>query len=354
MIDRPPERLRPVKAVPAGEPPTPSRRRGVVAISGVAAAVTVALVAFVLLQNGGDAAPIVVPNSLVKIDVETNEIVDVVGVGGEPGEVEIVGDYVFVASKDEGTLSRFDMRTRDLTTSGRYRTSGALDHQGTAWLWVASGESAQVPRIEPESLQSTIAVQLPAPTNGYVPIAVGGGSLWETSNLLVRRWHLDTLRLQRTYPIELVDFPLELVFGHGAAWLGLGRSNELLRIDASSGRARRIPVGSGPAGQAVGFGTVWSAMLGDDTVWRVNPRTGKVRGIVEVGDKPMGVAVGAGSVWVTNHCDGTISRIDPRRNTIIETVETGYHPKWLVVGDGFVWVGVSGEVVLFETCPESP
>ena len=331
-----------------------SRRRALVTLVALLAlAVLTGLVAAaVQLRDGG--APSVVPASLVKIEAETNEIVDVIPVGRSPGEVEIVGDYVFVASRDDATLSRLDTRTGTLTNSGRYSADGSIASQGDLWLWVASGSRHELSQVDVESLESHTT--LPVPENSERAfIGVGGGSLWVSSHQppLVERWHLGGLRLQRRYPLvwgNSPDWPIGVAFGYGAAWIGLGApANDLLRIDAQSGRSTRIPVGGLPRKPAVGFGSIWIATSDDQRVYRVDP-SGRVRARVEVGNKPIGVAVGAGSVWVANNCDGTVSRIDPATNTVVETIETGYYPQWLAVGDGFVWVGISGEV-LFETCP---
>ena len=117
----------------------------------------------------------------------------------------------------------------------------------------------------------------------------------------------------------------------------------MLRIDAGSGQATRIPVGNFPGGPAIGFGSVWVVMFADDTVWRLDPDTGRPQDIIPVGRGPWSVAVGPGSVWVTNECGGTVSRIDPDTNTVVETIETGFAPRWLSVGGGSVWVGVTND-----------
>jgi YVTN family beta-propeller protein len=127
-------------------------------------------------------------------------------------------------------------------------------------------------------------------------------------------------------------------------------ADALLRIDARTGRARRIPVGRFSVGVAVGFGSVWVTERGDDTVRRIDPVTGRTRRVIAVGHVPAGVAVGLGSVWVTSQCAGTVSRIDPTSNQVVGTIELGYHPFDLAVGGDFAWVGV-GKNVYFGTCP---
>jgi YVTN family beta-propeller protein len=346
-----PSAFPPLKVPKVAEPEW-SPRRKLFGAAVVLVAIAAAAAAAVFLLRGD--APAVVPESLVKIDAATNEIVDVIPVGRNPGEVEIVGDYVFVASVEDATLSRIDTRTGDLTNSGRYAADGSIARQGDAQLWVASESRDEVYQVETDTLTSFTSVLLPE-RQDTAAVGVGGGSLWVSTGDpgLVTRWQLPaprTMRLERRYPLRPHDWALGVAFGYGAAWVGLGSpANDLLRIDAQSGRAKRIPVGNLPNGPAVGFGSVWEAMWYDNKVWRIDPVTGRAREIVKVGDSPLSVAVGAGSVWVTNHCDGTVSRIDPDTDTVVATIKTGYHPQWLAVGNGFVWVGISGHVY-FEVC----
>ena len=337
----------PLTAERVAEPrPRWRRRLGVL----VALAAIAVLVAAALLSRAGGAAT-VVAESLVKIDAKTNKIVDVTPVGRSPREVEVVGDYVFVASEADGTLTRVDRRTGAVTNSGQYDASDGLAGQGDKWLWVASVGRQQVtladvelPVIDVEDRVQATRVPLRSDTTS-TSLAVGGDSLWIVTNGapgVVERWRLHPLRRELTYRLRFDDFGRGIAFGYGAAWSALGsETNDMLRIDARSGQATRIPVGNFPGGPAIGFGSIWVVMFADDKVWRLDPVTGKPQDIIPVGKGPWSVAVGPGSVWVTNECGGTVSRIDPATDTVVETIETGYAPRWLSVGDGFVWVGVT-------------
>jgi DNA-binding beta-propeller fold protein YncE len=86
-----------------------------------------------------------VPNSVVKIDARTHKIVDVIAVGRVPHEIAVAGDYVFAASKGDGTLTRVDRRTRSVVNSGKYDATSGLAWDGGARLWVGSpGRRRQV------------------------------------------------------------------------------------------------------------------------------------------------------------------------------------------------------------------
>jgi DNA-binding beta-propeller fold protein YncE len=181
-------------------------------------------------------------------------------------------------------------------------------------------------------------------TNAFVE--VGGGSLWVSTGLSparVLRYSLRTLRLQRRFEFAYSQAPFTIVFGHGAAWTVQGFASTLLRIDASSGETSAIPVGRLPGEPEVGFESVWVTMIGEDTVWRIDPLAMNVASIVKVGDGPFGAANGSGALWVSNNCDATVSRIDPTLDESVATIETLYYPRDLDAGHGYVWVGVGAE-----------
>ncbi|HEX7312116.1 MAG TPA: protein kinase [Gaiellaceae bacterium] len=335
------------------------RRRLVVAALG---AVTFAAVATAILLRGGDATPTVLPDSLVKIDLRSDKIVDVVPVGRIPNEIEIVGRYVFAASEGDGTLTRVDTRTSAVVNSGKFDASGGLAAEGAKRVWVASVRRRQVtlvdaalPLIDPEDRISSPRVPLPRGTTG-ASLTVGGGALWiatygAVGAGVVERWRLYPLARQRTYQLGYLEYGNDVTFGYGAAWIPLGApANTLLRVDARSGRARRIPVGRFPDAVEVGFGSVWVVQKEDDTVRRIDPVTGRTRRVIAVGHLPFAIAVDQRSVWVTSECAGTVSRIDPATNRVVGTIELGYHPQVLAVDGDFAWVGV-GKNVYFGSCP---
>jgi len=337
-------------------------RRRLLVTLGAATLAVVATVAAAFLLGGGDATPTVVGDSLVKIDLESDKIVDVVPLGRIPLKTEIVGPYVFAASEGDGTLTRVDTRTGAVVNSGKYDATGGLAAEGVKRVWVASIGRGQViavdtalPLVDPAERSSSPRVPLPKRTTGTA-LAVGGGALWiaaisgRAGGGVVERWRLHPLGLQRTYQLSYLEFGNDVTFGHGAAWVALGApANAVLRIDARSGRARRIPVGRFSVGVAVGFGSVWVAEREDDTVRRIDPVTGRTRKVIAVGHLPAAVAVDQGSVWVASQCSGTVSRIDPAANRVVRTIELGHHPFALAVGGGFAWVGV-GKNVYFGTC----
>jgi len=84
---------------------------------------------------------------------------------------------------------------------------------------------------------------------------------------------------------------------------------------------------------------------GPNTVVRIDPASGKVRGAEQVGSRPTGITFGAGSMWVVNDSDRTLNRIDPSSGKVVQTRSVGGTPTGLAFGDGSVWVPVFGETL---------
>jgi YVTN family beta-propeller protein len=115
-------------------------------------------------------------------------------------------------------------------------------------------------------------------------------------------------------------------------------ADALWRIDPGTGRVlAKIPIGKGPAGVAIGEGSVWVANAKSNTVSRVDPVTNRVVSI-KVGRGPRDVAVGNGAIWVANGQDGTVSRIDPASNRVVATIRGDGLPTRIIADDEAVWL----------------
>jgi YVTN family beta-propeller protein len=322
----------------------PSRR---LALGVAAAALTAAaLLAALLFTRADEPAPTVVPNSLVQIDPETGKIVDVFHVGGLPFKPAIVGDYVFVSSQEDDTLSRVDVRSGELDTYGGLTSPAGVAAGADKTLWVGSFEGHQISQIDADTYRLKQLAEVPPNT---IPrhVAVGGGTVWVSRNFpaAVSRFDARDGQFQRQY----VHSPLllssgQLAFGAGAAWSAANSERmpgELLRIDAVGGGSEAIGDIESACAITVAFGAVWlTQALDDGDVFRVDPAAGVVGEEIEVGKHPIGVAAGGGSLWVANGGEKTISEIDPRTNEVVDTIPTRYYPYNLVYGHGFLWVSL--------------
>jgi len=105
----------------------------------------------------------------------------------------------------------------------------------------------------------------------------------------------------------------------------------------------RVSLGKQPCAVAAGFGSVWVALLGEDTVLRLDPRTRRVLARIKTGNQPCGMAIGAGSVWVEDYGEGTATRIDGATNAVLAKPEVGPQPYDVTFAFGAAWVTNYGD-----------
>jgi streptogramin lyase len=118
-------------------------------------------------------------------------------------------------------------------------------------------------------------------------------------------------------------------------------TDSVWRIDPTTGKVlAKIPTGEDPRSVAVGEGSVWIANFGSDTVTRVDPVTNRTIDI-RVGREPVDLAVGEGAVWVVTVLDRSISRVDTASNRVVAKVSLGGRPNSVAVDGEGVWAGVS-------------
>jgi len=147
-----------------------------------------------------------------------------------------------------------------------------------------------------------------------------------------------TLRVRRRLPLPL-DAQREgfIASAAGSLWVPVrltaddSLSRGLARADAATGRlVATIARHSGSTTVAGGFGSVWVAESGVDSVARVDPGTNKVVARIKVGGAP------SSSPWAV---DGApVIRIDPTTNHVTHAYVGGRGADAIRVGDGAIWV----------------
>jgi peptide/nickel transport system substrate-binding protein len=139
--------------------------------------------------------------------------------------------------------------------------------------------------------------------------------------------------------IPVGNGPSGIAIGYGSVWVTNSSDGTLSRINATTGAAQpAIPLGSGATDVAVGLGAVWVSDEASGRVLRVEPQTDQLTEPINVGNGPTAITVGYGSVWVTNSLDGTVSRIDPRTDSVAQVIGVGQGPNAIAAGSGAVWV----------------
>jgi YVTN family beta-propeller protein len=332
----------------APKPPRRSSRRqrrlltaGATAAIAVAAVVTGLVLA--MRTNAKTSPPIVVANSVVKIDPRTNEIVQVTKVGRDPSEIVVGHDAVWVVNFRDRTISSIG-RSGSVETIGGVAMADHLAIDGNS-VWVSSAEKGSVSRIDARTGEVVESIGIPKVAEG---LALGGGFLWITSPALTRlqgpetvaRLDLRTGNVVSRIPVGRT--PLFTTFGDGAVWVANYDDDTVSVIRPGSSKAETINVGDGPLGIATGFNSVWVICYFDNQLVRIDSRTGRIQARIQIGNAPLSVSTGAGAVWVTSREKDTVQRVNPHTNKVTATIPFPKHlsPQGISTGRGGVWVTV--------------
>jgi ribosomal protein S7 len=149
ILNQDPALEAPATAVTRAEPSAPRlrpSRRTLLGIVAVFVAAAVAASAVILTRS--DKPPTVVPNSLVKIDPRTNEVIDVIGVGRFPGKVTSGDGFLWVVNIEDETITRVAPASgrADLVGGLRLKQPSGITAEGGRGVQVGSFEESEVVR----------------------------------------------------------------------------------------------------------------------------------------------------------------------------------------------------------------
>jgi len=347
----------------------PGRRRrpglrGLTRRSSLLLTVTAGLLSVVLLAvavllardraaPAGPTAPAVVPapNQAVRIDPATYELVRAVPVGTDPAAVAGDGGSVWVANRQDGTVTVVDPGTNRVQQAIPASGSGPVGQGGpglafaSGSLWLANTAQRQVARVEPGADPTRIPV-------GASPIALAAAApdadaVWAAARTqrgggLVARIDATSNQVDQRIPVPYPPTGLAITPDGRTVWVASAADMAIRRIDPGAGRVvKRIALKQVPDQVAYGGDAVWVTSSKGNAVLRINPATSKVEP-VPVGNGPGGIAFGADRVWVANSQDGTVSAIDPQTR-LVATQRLGFRPTAVAVvaEQRAVWVALA-------------
>ena len=148
--------------------------------------------------------------------------------------------------------------------------------------------------------------------------------------------------------------PTGIAAGPSGVWVVNSADDTVTRIDPRSGKASNpVDVGAGPAGVAVTADTVWVTNSADGTVSAIDPSTATQRATYPVGNGPTGIAAAAGALWVANNLDGTLARLDPDTGAVTMKIPVGNGPTAVAAAGGSVWVSNEDGATLVRVDPRT-
>jgi YVTN family beta-propeller protein len=311
----------------------------------------VLLTAAVLLarDQGAPAGPTVpavvaAANHAVRIDPSTYQPVAAVAVGTDPAATAAGGGLVWVANRQDGTVTEVDPATNQLQQTIPASGSWPAGQGGpglafaSGSLWVANVNQRQVTRVPTDADPSTIAVDANPNVIAAAQDAVWVAGRTDSGGGLVARINAGTNQVGQTARLPYAPTGLATTRDGQTVWVATAGDRTLRRVNTRvGGKDWRIELPHSP-GQ-FGDGAVWVTSSEDDAVMRINASSHAIQ-TIPVGNGPSGIAFGADRVWVTNGQDGTISVIDPETNEV-GTRQLGFRPAAVAVDQRAVWVALA-------------
>jgi YVTN family beta-propeller protein len=270
----------------------------------------------------------------VGLALPPTQVVARVPTGSGPAEVVAAEGAVWVTNDGSGTLTRVDPRTNRVTATIRIGRGAFAIAAGAGALWVSNYRAGTVSRVD----LRTHAVQPTAVGANAGDVLVAAGRVWVTSFDEGTLVAVDPATRRVVRRIEVGGHPTGLLFDRGSIWVGLAReATDVLRVDPRTGSIRRYPVGvEMPRHFAAVPGGIWVASGGDALV-RLAPG-GRVTRTVRVG-RTLGQPALApdGTLWVPDKEIDTIFRVDPATGKVLDSFPGGNGVFHALAAFGSIW-----------------
>ena len=273
--------------------PLLQRRKELLLVAAVLmAAFAAAAIAGVLATRGHSktADPLFAEmNTLARIDPATSAVSDVIDVGQTPEAIAAGGRSIWVYNRGEATVSQIDADTREVRHTTAL-SSDATDASVYAGPMLAADEDGA----------------------WFVGAAFGGRRRFVLTRILSGGGK---------HQYRLDQEPRGVAAGFGAVWVVVRgkQGSQLVRIDPSAGRVTRrlhFPASSPIDSIGVGHGAVWVVSSSAGTLYKINPRSVRRTGKIDVGKRAGRPAVLEGIAVASASGGGQTTFVDPRYLTI--------------------------------------
>jgi len=312
------------------------------------AAVVATVIGVALLAVRDDPAPSITPNSLVLLDADTLEPIDVLTVGRAPGMVRASEDAAWVLDADDRTVTRVSSVSMELRTVsvGLDPTSLAVSEKA---VWVSDGSTGAIASVDPIALSVEFTIQQPElgqsnhHSGVFGQLALVDNSLW-VSNRDRTLSKIDAARGVVSLRSRIGGLgPNPDVIGADRAGVWLGVFELVYRVSPGTGEvAGAVELTFNEIDAiAVGNGSVWVTTPATDTVWQINPETERVHRAIQIAGGPSALAIGDDATWVGTERTGTLARVEATSGRVTRLAELGRPIRSIAVAEHGIWVTVA-------------
>jgi len=249
-------------------------------------------------------------NSVSRIDPATDEVVERIDVGIQPGGLLAAAGSVWVTNYGANTVSRIDPATNDSVPfeTGDGLTCGTPALAG-GLIWVGQCDEGVTAGLDPESGTVTRTIEAAGMPAG------DGDDLWLGDGGRLVRYDPETGKEVAEVSLGSEQIATWTSFTDSQLWFGYvdGPTGDgrVAAIDLATDRAETVGrVGSVPAGPVVEDGIVWVLSTFDETMSRIDASAERVDTTdlppIQAGE----AAVAFGSIWLADIETGYLYRVE--------------------------------------------
>jgi SARP family transcriptional regulator, regulator of embCAB operon len=347
-------------------------RNGKIVLAGAALVVAAAVAGVLAFAGGNGSGPVILRNSVARIDPKTLKVTEVASVGDAPDLIVASGGYLWVtnhilrgpglnandAVRNAGdhTLVRVDPATGETVVVGGGLSPCGMTPDPSGDVWIANcypalpGLRDDVVRVDARTLAFRRTWAAPSGNSYFRGMAYGGGWLWlapiadsgTAGADRVTRVDPET-GAEQTIPLKHPASALAWSGAYGELWISSFDDGSLTRLEPGTGATRTtLGVAGHPVSPVVGGGAVWVTDWIGDQVVRLNavgaPRIRRIS-LPGVTGGVWSIAVGADAVWAATPSDKAVWRVDLKTSRVTR-VPLPYSPAGVAVDTNDVWVTV--------------
>jgi DNA-binding beta-propeller fold protein YncE len=203
---------------------------------------------------------------------------------------------------------------------------------GGGSVWVGGLGLGDVVRIDPGSGKVLKRVNVGA---RVFNLAAAPGAIWAVANLTSTVTRIDARTGRSTATVRVGSAPYDVEWGFGSVWVSNSGDGTVSRITGKK-VVRTINVGVEPNGLGAIGGYLWVTDHTAGKLIRLDPRTNRVTGTVSL----------AGADWVTGYKGSLfvsqetnrVTRVDARTLRVLGAVEVERNPLGTAMVGGELWV----------------
>jgi YVTN family beta-propeller protein len=329
---------------PGGVEPTRRWAAGLAALAVlIVGGVVVTVSAYALLPRGRvAAAPVPQPDSAMRVDATSGEVVGVTPGLDTPTGIAVADDTAWVLSQGARVLSGIPLGSGDPTTIGLPGSpTGIAVGEGAAWITFGFGASGETEGIVLREGTGAERDEQKIPVgNGVGAIAVGERGLWVVNGLTNRLIKIDPSTRAVSQSVTVGEQPVAVAVGEGSVWVAHALGRSIWRLDpVTMEKTAEIPLSDPPRALALGFKKLWVVSDVGNSVAVIDIATNLPETPIPLEAGPRGIVAGRDAIWVA--CGRkTLARIDPASRTASRFLELPGPAEGVAVSGNDVWVTV--------------